>query len=122
MAEPYLTRLAQIVEELGPLRFGGATLECKHFFSGAALYVNGKIFASLSPAGFAVKLPEDTRRSLIEEGKGTEFRFFAKGPVKREYIALSDSTTADDELIRQLIALSAGYVLDMPHPKQVAGK
>ena len=61
MAEPYLTRLAQIVAEIGPLPSGGATLESKHFFSGAALYVNGKIFASLSPAGFAVKLPEDTR-------------------------------------------------------------
>ena len=122
MAEPYLTRLAQIVAEIGPLPSGGATLESKHFFSGAALYVNGKIFASLSPAGFAVKFPEDTRISLIEDGKGTEFRLFAKGPVKREYIALSDSVIADDGLIRELIALSAGYVLDILDQKKAAGR
>ena len=66
MAEPYLTRLAQIIGELGPLQAGAATPEFRHFFSGVALYANGKVFASLSPAGFAVKLPADTRRSLID--------------------------------------------------------
>ncbi len=121
MAEPYLTRLVRVVEELGSVQAGGATLEAKHFFSGAALYANGRLFASLSPAGFAVKLPADTRRSLIEEGKGTEFRFFANGPVKREYIALSDSAVADEESIRELIALSVGYVLDLPDPKSASG-
>ncbi len=111
MAEPYLSRLAQIIDELGPLKGSGATLEAKHFFSGAALYANGNIFATLSPAGFAVKLPLETRKSLIEEGKGTEFRFFANGPIKREYVALSESTVADEESIRELIALSIDYTL-----------
>ena len=111
MAEPYLTRIAQVIGELGPLQAGGATLEFKHFFSGAALYANGKIFASLSPAGFAVKLPADTRKSLIDEGKGTEFRFFANGPVKREYVALSESTIADEESLRELIVMGVDYAL-----------
>ena len=117
MAEPYLTRLARIVDVLGPPQFGGATIESKHFFSGAALYANGKIFASLGPKGFAVKLPADTRKSLIEEGKGTEFRFFAHGPVKREYVALAESTVADEELGRELIALSVDHALDSLDPR-----
>ena len=120
MAEPFLARLAQIVDELGPLQTGGATLESKHFFSGAALYADGRIFASLSPAGFALKLPAHTRRSFIEEGKGTEFRFFANGPVKREYIVLSESTVADEGLVRELIALSVDHALGLPHPMSVA--
>lgn len=122
MAEPYLARLAQIVGELGPLQIDGATLESKHFFSGAALYANGTIFASLSPAGFAVKLPADTRRSLIEEGKGTQFRFFANGPVKRDYVALSESTVSDEKSLRALIALSVDYVTGTLDQKNVAGK
>lgn len=122
MAEPYLARLAQIVGELGPLQIDGATLESKHFFSGAALYANGTIFASLSPAGFAVKLPADTRRSLIEEGKGTQFRFFANGPVKRDYVALSESTVSDEKSLRALIALSVDYVTGTLDQKSVAGK
>ena len=122
MAEPYVTRLAQIVAELGPLQAQGATLESRHFFSGAALYADGKILASLSPAGFAVKLPPDTRKRLIEEGKATEFRFFTTGPVKREYVALSESTVADEESMRGLIASSIDYVLDTSASKSVADK
>jgi len=121
MAEPYLTLLAQIVDRLEPLQVGDAKLESRHFFSGAALYANGKIFASLSPAGFAVKLPADKRKSLIEEGKGTEFRFFPSGPIKREYVALSEATIADEESLRELIALGVDYALGMTDPKTFAG-
>ena len=89
-------------------------LEPRHFFSGAALYANGKIFASLSPAGFAIKLPVDTKRSLIAEGKGTDFRFFPGGPVKQKYVALSESTIRDKGSVRELIALSVDYALGVP--------
>ena len=122
MAEPYLTRLAQIVDEIGPLHAGGVILESKHFFSGAALYANGKICASLSPAGFAIKLPGDARRSLIEEGQGTEFSFFPDGPVKQEYVALSEPKVSDGESIRELIALSVDYVLDAPDSKRLSDR
>ncbi len=98
----------------------GSKLESRHFFSGAALYANGKIFASLSPAGFAVKLPADRRRSLIEEGKGTEFRFFPNGPIKREYVALSEATIADEGSLRELIALGVDYALGITDPKTPA--
>ena len=42
---------------------------------------------------------------------GTEFRFFANGPVKREYVVLSESTIANEESMRELISLSVDYVL-----------
>ena len=63
MAEPYFERLSQIVSGFRPLLIDGVTLETKHFFSGAALYANGNICASLSPAGFAIKLPSETTES-----------------------------------------------------------
>lgn len=81
----------------------------KHFFSGAALYANGKICASLSPAGFAVKLPAELIRHLIEGRSAKEFRFFARGPIKREYVALSDSIVQDDDMLKELIGIAAGY-------------
>ena len=89
-------------------------LETKHFFNGAALYVNGKICATLSPAGFALKLPAEVRSRLIDEGKGQEYRFFPKGPIKREYVALSDSILQDEEMLREIIYLSTSYVVGMP--------
>ena len=47
---------------------------------------------------------------LIKEGAGAEFRFFASGPVKREYVALSDSAFADDDSVRQLLKLAIQHV------------
>ncbi len=111
MAEPYLERLSQIVARLGPVSARSVTLETKHFFSGAALYANGRICASLSPAGFAVKLPADIRSGLINERKGKEFRFFAKGPIKREYVALSDSVIQDEDMLQKLIDMSVSYAV-----------
>jgi TfoX/Sxy family transcriptional regulator of competence genes len=109
MAEPYLERLSQIVARLEPVLDENLTLEAKHFFSGAALYANGKICASLSPTGFALKLPTEVRTSLIEERKGKEFRFFPNGPLKREYVALSNAIIQDEEKLRELISLSASF-------------
>ena len=111
MAQPYFERLSKIVAGLGPLPAGSVTLETKHFFSGAAVYANGKICATLSPAGFALKLPPDERKKLIDEDKGTEFRFFAKGPIKREYVAVSESIVQDEETLRALIGMSVSYVV-----------
>jgi TfoX/Sxy family transcriptional regulator of competence genes len=111
MAEPYLTQLSQMLE---PLQIPGVTLECAHFFSGAALYANGKICASFSPAGFAVKLPEDQRLELIRAGKGENFRFFPKGPIKRDYIALSDPVFEDENELHELVIVSVRYVLESP--------
>jgi hypothetical protein len=114
MAEPYLERLSQMVAGLEPLQIRGVTLECKHFFSGAALYANGKICASLGPVGFALKLPEHQRRDLISTGKGEEFRFFFNGPVKREYVVLSGSVIQDENELQELVVASVNYVLGSP--------
>lgn len=109
MAQPYFEGLSQIIDELGPPPTKGVTIEIKHFFSGAALYANGKICATLSPAGFAIKLPPGRRLNLIDERQGEQFRFFAKGPIKREYVALSDSIIRDRETLRGLIAESMHF-------------
>lgn len=58
MAQPYLDRLTATFRAANPPEPRGVIVECKHFFSGAALYVDGLIFATLTPAGFAIKLPE----------------------------------------------------------------
>jgi hypothetical protein len=62
----------------------------------------------------------DRRSSLIEEGKGTEFRFFPSGPIKREYVALSEATIADEGSLCELIALGVDYALGITDPKNSA--
>ena len=110
MAEPYLELLSQKIASLRLPTSDEVLLETKHFFSGAALYANGKICASLTPAGFGLKLPTDVRNRLIEDGKGTELRYFEKAPVKRGYVALSEPIVNDPDELRSLLELSIGYV------------
>jgi len=112
MAEPYLTALSEKIAELELSTSEGVVLECKHFFSGAALYANGKICASLTPAGFGLKLPAEVRDRLITEGEGTELRYFEKAPIKKEYVALSESVVDDLERLKSLLELSIGYRMD----------
>ena len=112
MAEPYLEILSSKIASLGLSTSEGIVLECKHFFSGAALYANGQICASLTAAGFGLKLPADVRNRLIEEEAGQALRYFEKAPVKKEYVALSQPVVDDPERLKLLLTLSIGYVTE----------
>ena len=116
MAEPYLAQLNEILDEIGGPPNPGVILEARHFFSGAALYANQKICASLSPAGLALKLPEDQRNRLCEEEQATEFRFFPSGPVKREYALISEKLVKNPTQLKDLLAVCVRYVLGLPDP------
>ncbi len=112
MAEPYLKMLTEMIASFKLPIQDDVLLECKHFFSGAALFANGKICASLTPAGFGLKLPAEVRNRLIEDGDGNELRYFEKAPIKRDYVALSQSVMENPERLKSLLNLSIGYVTE----------
>jgi TfoX/Sxy family transcriptional regulator of competence genes len=112
MAELYLERLSGKITSLNLLTPEEVVLECKHFFSGAALYANGQICATLTTAGFGLKLPAGVRNRLIEEKAGQALRYFDKAPVKKEYVALSQAVVDDPDRLRSLLELSISYVTD----------
>ena len=109
MAQPYFDRLTEKLRESNPSK-RGVLVECRHFFGGAALYANGKIFASLSPAGFAIKLPERSRSELLRERRGRPLRYFKGSPIKKEYLVLSRARTSDREAVRRLLRAGVRYV------------
>lgn len=110
MAKEYLARLAADVHRASPVLARGVELQCKHFFSGAALYANGKICASLTPAGFAVKLPEQLRASLLKQRCARPLRYFPRGPVKKEYVVLVRAIADDPRQLSRWLTLSIKYV------------
>ena len=88
MAKEYLEQLTALIRQATSRRFRNVRLECKHFFSGAAVYANGRICMSLTPIGFAIKLPEESRNVLMRR-KGTKpLRYFSKGPIKKGYVVV----------------------------------
>jgi hypothetical protein len=82
MAQPYLEQLQDLVRIVNR---PGTDLVCKHFFSGAALYANGKMCASLSPAGLAFKLGRQRSAALITTGAAIALCYGEDAPGKSNY-------------------------------------
>ena len=106
MTKKYLEKLSSLIKKTVPNPLKNIKLECKHFFSGAALYANGKICATLTPKGFAIKLPEKNIKKLLTEGKAKKLRYFPKAPIKKEYIVLPNAMTDDLKILRHYIKMS----------------
>ena len=85
MAKDYLEKLSSIVDGLNIEADVNLPMEVKHFFSGAALYVDGTICASWSPVGLAFKLPEEEVAELINSSRAKPLKYFPKGHVKKGY-------------------------------------
>lgn len=111
MAKIYLNELTTLITPLVAGRFEGVELEFKHFFSGAAVYVNGSICITLTPVGLALKLPEESRQLLIHEQRAKPLQYFPNAPIKKSYVVLHESVLSDTESFRQWIMASIEYVL-----------
>ena len=118
MAQEYFDRLSGLMQEVTASMSIRADLEIKHFFSGAAVYADGRICISLTPAGLAVKLPEPLRNDLLQE-KGTKrLRYFPKAPIKKDYVVLSKAILINMDVLRFWLERSIEYVLTLPKPKK----
>ncbi len=113
MAPPYLEQLQAIVERSSLPGSAAADLVCKHFFSGAAAYVGGRIFMSLTAVGLALKLPAEARDELFALG-AKPLKYFPKAPVKKEYAVLPPQIVADEPALAGWILRSAKYVGGAP--------
>lgn len=108
MVETHLQDLQSLLERVAPNLAPGTALECKHFFSGAAVYAGGRVFMSLTPAGLALKLPAEARQQLTEAG-ARPLRNFPKGPIKKEYVVLPEKLARDDNALVPWIEESIRY-------------
>ena len=109
MAEPYLSKLKIIVEQECRSRGQTGSIYCKHFFSGAAAYVDDQIFMTLSPAGLALKLPEEDRTTLLSLG-AKPLRYFPKAPVKKDYALLPNEILDEFDALQEFITRSIAFV------------
>src|SRR5438128_12124774 len=116
MAQEYLEQLNALVNRLASNSLKGVKLDCKHFFSGAAVYAKGRICMSWTPVGFAMKLPETSRSALMGRG-AKHLRYFPKGPIKKDYVVLPESMLKEVKTLGRLAKTSVEYALSLPAPK-----
>ncbi|MEH6524730.1 MAG: TfoX/Sxy family protein [Sneathiella sp.] len=109
MAEPYYSALQHLAETNKLLTSRSQDLSCKHFFSGAAAYIDKHIFLSISPVGLALKLSDEDCTALFELG-GTQLRYFPKAPVKKGYVVLTENIVEDEEDLNSWIMRSIAFI------------
>jgi hypothetical protein len=117
MAKEYLEKLTAFMDELSSDLPDDTGVECRHFFSGAAVYADGRICISLTPVGLAMKLPEGTRERLLATEKAIPLRYFPKAPVKKDYVLFPDYDAQSTRLLRGHLKESIAYALTLPKPK-----
>ena len=84
MAKEYFLKLSKLIDKID-LKTKSPQIEIKHFFSGAAIYVDGKIRITLSPVGLAFKLPDQEVNELIKSGRAIHLKYFPQGNIKKGY-------------------------------------
>ncbi len=117
MAKEYIEKLEALLAPAARKLPPKVKLEVKHFFSGAAAYANGRICITLTPIGLALKLPEDARARLEKKG-AKPLRYFADGPIKKDYSLLPKSYREDSRKRATWARKSIDHVLTLPNPKK----
>jgi TfoX/Sxy family transcriptional regulator of competence genes len=113
MVEKHRQTLQEMAERLRPGTGMAGAIECKHFFSGAAAYVDGRIFVTLTSVGLALKLPPERRAELLKKG-ARPLRYFEKGPVKKDYVILPEALVDDRQALLAMMEESARYCRGLP--------
>ncbi len=110
MAKKYLDQLVELMEKIDSTKFKDIDLKCKHFFRGAAVYANGKICITLTPAGFAIKLPEKHRNKLLGNKDTKPLHYFPDSPIKKEYVVFPKNMKNNLRSLRYWTKISIEYV------------
>ena len=108
MAKAQLEALQALTDRILADQCAVGAIECKHFFSGAAAYIDDQIFMTLTPIGLALKLPERDRAQLTALG-AAPLRYFPNAPIKKNYVILPDSVASDDAALARWARASISF-------------
>jgi len=117
MVAAHLTALLSLLERVASGHEPRIKFECKHFFSGAAAYANGRIFMTLTSVGLALKLPPASQADLIGQG-AKPLRYFPSGPIKRDYVIVPEPMVSDADALTPWITKSVLFSQTVPKARQ----
>ncbi len=99
-----------------------ADLTFKPMFGGVCAYTQGRVFASLSDIGLALKLPPDAQAELLSEDGAKRLQYEPDAPPSKQYIVVPPPMPEDTAALAAWLARSVEYVLAQPAPKPRASK
>ncbi len=110
MAQEFVDQLTALLDRVDFASPSGSAIEVKHFFGGAAAYVEGGIFMSLTKVGLALKLPEEDRKRLFRTKQAKALRYFPKAPIKKQYALFPKAILDDVNSVRTWMEKSVAFV------------
>ncbi len=90
-------------------------------FGGACAYVNGRVFASLSNVGLALKIDGETAKTWLGKG-GKWLQYEPDAPISKMYIVVPAEVLNDEGALSARVEKSVAHVLALPAPKSRAKK
>jgi TfoX/Sxy family transcriptional regulator of competence genes len=116
MVETQRLALRSLLDDTTPDLGRLGDIQCKHFFSGAAAYVDGHIFISLTKVGLGLKLNPADCAVLLEQG-GEPLQYFPDAPVKKDYVLIPETRRDDPEALAPWIQASVDFCKTQPLPR-----
>jgi TfoX/Sxy family transcriptional regulator of competence genes len=92
-------------------------VQFKPMFGGACAYVKGRVFACLSDAGLALKLPPAAQTELLQEKGAKRLQFEPDGPVSKQYVVVPPRLRGDIEALAAWARQSVEHALTQPPPR-----
>ncbi|HEY1632804.1 MAG TPA: TfoX/Sxy family protein [Rhizomicrobium sp.] len=89
---------------------GEIDLRFKPMFGGIGAYADGRMFASLSDAGLALKLGDAAHAELLKLKGAKPLQYEPGAPVSKTYVVVPDAMLADRRALRGWIEKSANFV------------
>ena len=122
MTEPSLDTLQNRLSRAAEAHTLDMELTFKPMFGGVCAYVGGRVFASLSNIGLALKLPPGAQADLLAEDGAKRLQYEPDAPPSKQYIVVPPPMQDDPAALAVWLARSVEYVLALPAPNPRAGK
>ncbi len=117
MSEPSLDEMQSQLSHAAEAHDLDANLTFKPMFGGVCAYVGGRVFASLSDIGLALKLPPDAQAELLAQPGAKRLQYEPDAPPSKQYIVVPPPMQTDTPALAAWLKRSVDYVLAQPAPK-----
>lgn len=97
-------------------------LTFRPMFGGMGVYAHGRIFATLSDVGLALKLPAEHQDEILAQPEAKRLQYEPSMPPSREYIVIPPAIVADASQLEVWMDRSIEYVKTLPIKKKAAKK
>lgn len=117
MRKPSLQEMQDLLMEAAETLGLALDLSFKSMFGGFCGYLQGRVFASSSDMGLALKLAPDDQSELLQEPGAERLRHEADAPASKQYIVVPMQIVSNPEAFASWVRRSADFVQTLPQPR-----